>query len=564
MNDLISVITDKCVGCGACVRACPAPEANVFKFLEGGRKVVEVNDDKCIVCGKCLHACQHNARDYEDDIEKFFKAIRDKRVVLLVSPAIKTAFPETWNQILRWIKQEGVYAIYDMSIGGDICTWATLRSLEQGKIKNAIASHCPPVVNYITTYRPDLVNELSPVYGPAACAAVYIRTYLKVNYSVAVLTPCVGAKSDMGDSNLIDFVITFKRLEEHLSRKRVHFQKAADAVLNYDFEGEPGVLGSVMVRPAGLRDNLWVRNPDLNISAGDGVQSVYDDIIEYGATPDHVHPAVYDGMSCEYGCSRGPGMDWDVSRFEINRILHEMELEARSRRKTGIMNGPDKQFKQFDDIFNIKSFMRTYKAEKAEEKPALSELNPAFESMGKTTEESRKINCGACGNKTCRDMAESIFRGCNIPDNCIMFAQSTLNGNHREMTARYSEISDIAGKVSDFATKLLADIENIYASLYNIDDSNRQSQSRSSIVRDILSKIIGFCENSEYIDENNLPILVSTLEKLQTAMESLNYIIDESAANSTTIKEAMQEVADATTELNVMVHEMLDTTESKY
>lgn len=564
MNDLISVIADKCVGCGACARVCPAPEANVFKFLEGGRRVVEVNDDKCIACGKCLHACQHNARDYEDDIEKFFKAIRDKRVILLVSPAIKTAFPETWHQILRWIKQEGVHAIYDMSIGGDICTWATLRLLEQGKIKSAVSSHCPPVVNYIITYRPDLVNELSPVYGPAACAAVYIRTYLKVNYSVAVLTPCVAAKSDMGDSNLIDYVVTFKRLEEHLSRKRVNFQKAADSNKNYDFEGEPGVLGSIMVRPAGLRDNLWVRNPELNISAGDGVQSVYDDIIEYGATPDHVHPALYDGLSCEYGCSRGPGMDWDVSRFEINHILHEMELEARSRRKTGIMNGPDKQFKQFDDIFNIKSFMRTYKAGDAIEKPSAAELTPAFESMGKTSDESRKINCGACGYKTCKEMAEAIYRGCNIPDNCIMFAQSTLNGNHREMTVRYSEISDIAGKVGDFATKLLADIENIYASLYNIDDSNRQSQSRSSIVRDILSKIIGFCENSEYIDENNLPILVSTLEKLQTAMESLNYIIDESAANSTTIKEAMQEVADATTELNVMVHEMLDTTESKY
>ena len=119
-------------------------------------------------------------------------------------------------------------------------------------------------------------------------------------------------------------------------------------------------------------------------------------------------------------------------------------------------------------------------------------------------------------------------------------------------------------KVGDFATKLLADIENIYASLYNIDDANRQSQSRSSIVRDILSKIIGFCGSTDSIDENNLPILVSTLEKLQSSMDSLNVIIDESVDNSTTIREAMHEVADATTELNVMVHEMLDTADNKY
>lgn len=93
MNNLISVIADKCTGCGACVRACPAPEANVFKTLEDGRRVVEVNDDKCIACGNCLHECPHNARDFEDDIDKFFKALRDKRIVSAGVSRYKDGFP---------------------------------------------------------------------------------------------------------------------------------------------------------------------------------------------------------------------------------------------------------------------------------------------------------------------------------------------------------------------------------------------------------------------------------------------------------------------------------------
>ena len=48
------------------------------------------------------------------------------------------------------------------------------------------------------------------------------------------------------------------------------------------------------------------------------------------------------------------------------------------------------------------------------------------------------------------------------------------------------------------------------------------------------------------------------------ALNSLDQNIDESAANSTTIREAMHEVADATTQLNVMIGEMIDTADSKY
>ena len=32
MNNLIEVINDRCVGCSACVRVCPSPEANIVKI----------------------------------------------------------------------------------------------------------------------------------------------------------------------------------------------------------------------------------------------------------------------------------------------------------------------------------------------------------------------------------------------------------------------------------------------------------------------------------------------------------------------------------------------------
>ena len=70
MSELIIVKPEKCVGCNACVRECPAPEANMTKQLEDGRFITMVNPDKCIGCGECVKKCNHGARDYIDDTDE--------------------------------------------------------------------------------------------------------------------------------------------------------------------------------------------------------------------------------------------------------------------------------------------------------------------------------------------------------------------------------------------------------------------------------------------------------------------------------------------------------------
>ena len=43
---IIKVSEEKCVGCNACVRACPASEANVAQLDEIGQLRIIINDDK--------------------------------------------------------------------------------------------------------------------------------------------------------------------------------------------------------------------------------------------------------------------------------------------------------------------------------------------------------------------------------------------------------------------------------------------------------------------------------------------------------------------------------------
>ena len=146
MAGLIGVNEERCIGCNACIRVCPSPEANSVKILENGKAVTAINSDKCIACGECIKVCKAKARDYDDDIDKFFKDLKERKIIVIAHPSIKTAFPGTWQAVLKWFKQNGADGVYDGSYGADICTWGYVRAIEQGNAKNVISSHCPAVV----------------------------------------------------------------------------------------------------------------------------------------------------------------------------------------------------------------------------------------------------------------------------------------------------------------------------------------------------------------------------------------------------------------------------------
>ena len=100
MKETIVVIPENCVGCNACVRACPAPEANITKRLEDGRFITTVNPEKCICCGECVRSCNHNARDFNDDTKEALGMMGSKQLIILATPAIKSIFPTQWKGIL--------------------------------------------------------------------------------------------------------------------------------------------------------------------------------------------------------------------------------------------------------------------------------------------------------------------------------------------------------------------------------------------------------------------------------------------------------------------------------
>jgi electron transfer flavoprotein alpha subunit len=52
---MIEVLTEKCIGCGACLRAC------AYDAITLEDKLAVIDVDKCVLCGACVQACAFDA-----------------------------------------------------------------------------------------------------------------------------------------------------------------------------------------------------------------------------------------------------------------------------------------------------------------------------------------------------------------------------------------------------------------------------------------------------------------------------------------------------------------------
>ncbi len=551
MNEIIIVRPEKCVGCNACVRNCPAPEANITKMLEDGRFVTTVNPDRCITCGECVRTCNHGARDYIDDTDACMASVaRGEKLIILATPAIKSVFPSQWKSILDWFHSKGCL-IYDVSLGADICTWAHVRAIQENRVGNVITQPCAAIVKYIEIYKPQLLKNLAPIHSPISCAVTYIKRYLKMPNKIAVISPCIAKKTEFSETGLVEFNVTFKKLREYFDKNGIRLPTHSEHEYTYPFDEQQGQVGAVYPRPGGLRDNIWLHCPDTNITTSEGVHKVYPELDMYAEMPEFKHPEVFDVLSCEFGCNVGPASGTEQTVFDVMATMREVEKEAKKRRKTGVFrNGEDRLFKHFDEVLDPKDFVRTYKPAKPTPMPTEKQLDAVFEQMGKHTEADRNFNCHACGYRSCRDMAIAISRGLNNPNNCIVHAKSVLLARHSALASQHEKLAEITNECLELSERLKRDIGDITKNMDTIGDSTAKTSERAAVVNDLLRNVVAFCEDNSTMDADSVTQLIGILETTIGAFSALDDNVSATNESSGEIHSMIDEITKLVDKIN--------------
>ncbi len=550
MNEVIIVKPEKCVGCNSCVRNCPAPEANTVKQLDDGRFIVSVNNDKCVACGECVRTCNHGARDYIDDTDECMSHIIKEKLIIVVSPAIKAALPTKWKGVLDWFKGQGC-TIYDGSLGADICTWAHVRAIEQETVGNIVTQPCAAIVRYIETYQPKMLQNLSPIHSPIACAAIFIRKYLRRNNPIAFISPCIAKKLEFEDTGLVDYNVTIDKLIEYFERNGISIPVDTSDNFEYKFDELQGQLGSIYSRPGGLRDNIWLHDPEVNITTSEGVHKVFGELDMYARMPESKHPQVFDVLSCEFGCNVGPAAKTNQTVFDVMAIMRKVERDAKNRRKSGFMGrGDDKLFKRFDDELRLSDFLRNYKPSVPTPIPSEQQLEPIYAKMGKHTKEDKEYNCHACGFDSCRDMAIAIARGLNTPENCVIHAKSVLLARHSALTLQHEKLAEITSECLELSGKLKEDVTNITSSMNSIDESTSATKERAAVVKDLLQNIVTFCSENPTMDSESVNQLIGILNMTIDAFSALDDNVSITNESSEAISNSISEITSLVEDLN--------------
>ena len=462
---MINVLKDKCIGCNACIRVCPVPNANRY---DGN--VVHVNNDQCIRCGECVKNCQHGARYYEDDLEKLLGLIKTNNVSLVVAPAIKTAMDGKWRHVLQWLKDMGVHEIYDASFGADICTYLHLEYVKKNPGEKIISQPCAAIVNYAEKHKPELLPKLSPVHSPLMCTAIYVRKYLNNNDIIFGLTPCIAKGDEFSNTGVVDGNVTFRRLSEYIEKNNIPL---ATGHSPFEFTKARGFDGAFYPIPGGLKECLKVFAPDLSVTTSEGVQKVYEDFETYLETDPAKLPVVYDVLSCEFGCNSGAGAAEKFDMFNSYDIMMKVKGFASKRKKNERFH--TKLFKQL----KLDDFIRRYQNRCTETMPTMAQLDSVFRIMGKFTDADRHIDCHACGYKSCKHMAMSIYAGNNTPSNCIMYEKKKMAEMKESLESRHASLQNAVSQIHSSLELLTSKIQPI------AENTAENTSQNESIKRDM-------------------------------------------------------------------------------
>lgn len=536
---LIFTKEENCVGCNQCIRTCPIIDANIA-YTSNGINKVKINTDKCIHCGKCIDVCEHKARDFIDDTELFFRDLKmGKSISVLSAPAIRVNFKK-YKKLFGYLKSLGVKVFYDVSVGADITTWAYMKFLRENN-GSYISQPCPSIVNYIERNKPEVIENLIPIHSPLLCAAIFYKDYLGETSDFAFLSPCIAKKDEIEDVNTNGYVkynVTFEKLERYIEKQGIEI----DSYDEEDFN-EKSVYGFLFSRPGGLKENIEIVNNSIWVRQIEGQDKVYDYLDEYlyRIKNNKKVPDIVDALNCEFGCNKGSAIkNKDINIDDADQLYNSMKLKSATKEI-------DKLYKKYDKKLKLSSFTRKYTNKFIDNLTDVGEEEEKliFADMLKVTDESKNLNCSACGYSTCSKMVYAIHNNLNIKENCMDYNKSLINKEKKilheknvqveeamneikkinKQKEEYSlflenSVKDITISVEEIATggtENITEVEKIEKSINDVSDTAKDLHKKVDIMK---SKVNKFVDSSKEI------VNISS----QTNMLSLNASIEAARA----------------------------------
>lgn len=395
----------KCILCGRCVRVCEeVMGVSAIDFIGRGSSTrigtafdLGVSLSTCISCGQCIVACPTGALREQSHTQYVMDALANPKKVVIVqhAPSVSVTLGEYFGlrpgtdvdgMLVAALRKIGFDYVFDTAFGADLTIMEEASELvariKGGGVLPMMTSCSPGWVNYVETFKPELIPNLSTCKSPQQMLGALVKSYFAQQqgvapedvFSVAVM-PCTAKKGERARPELrdaegladVDAVITTRELARLIRKRGIELaelepEPADDLFGTRSSAGKIfGATGGVM--EAALRtayklitgtelDNLVfqkVRGLDgikeasvaidgltLNVAVANGVGNAHKLIDEMQAGERHYD--FVEVMTCPGGCIAGGGQPrpvdvtrirarmaalYDIDRKETLRVSHK-------------------------------------------------------------------------------------------------------------------------------------------------------------------------------------------------------------------------------------------------
>ncbi len=256
-----SVVRDqnKCILCGACIRACKEIQGHgVLDFANRGSNTIvtpafkkDLSQVDCIYCGQCVAHCPTAALRIKSDIDRTWKEIhnKDKVVVAQIAPAVRAAVAQKFNLdpqktvqlIAAALRRIGFDKVFDTSFSADLTIMEEgtefVTKFTEKKNLPLFTSCCPAWVRFAEQKYPQYLSHLSTCRSPQQMFGSVIKELLpkelgttKENIVSVSIMPCTAKKAEavrpeFQTNNIqdVDIVLTTQELIKMIEEAGIDF-----------------------------------------------------------------------------------------------------------------------------------------------------------------------------------------------------------------------------------------------------------------------------------------------------------------------------------------------------
>jgi methyl-accepting chemotaxis protein len=367
--------------------------------------------------------------------------------------------------------------------------------------------------------------------------------------SIAFLSPCIGKIVEINDKNtksLITYNVTFKKLKEYIQNQNINLMSYP----GIDFMDIGCGLGFLFSRPGGLAENVREVAGNVWIRQIEGQNKIYPYLEEYSTRVSHNKniPLLVDALNCEHGCNIGTGTCKGSEIDDIDYNFNKMKEQKLNEKSKGIKSKEKSLFDYFEKKLELNDFIREYNRNvyiNDIKEPTQSEYEEIFNKMHKDTSESRKIDCSACGYKSCSNMAKAISNNFNVVQNCLDFNRQEVKIENRELQEKTDEINSAMEearisnkKKEEEAEKLSRHINNVLKAIYELTEGNQGSCMEIQSISELISNVVEMSSKLKESSDNMLKMVNSFSQvsdeiigiSEQTNLLSLNAAIEAARA----------------------------------